>query len=170
MHSLDNLLICTLSRLKGKFQAVTDEIAMRLRDSNLRQTAQRVAVLQAVESEGKHRDAEFLVGAARRRLPSLSRQAVYDNLNALVAAGILRRIEPAGRPALYETRVGDNHHHLICRQCQATVDIDCAVGHAPCLEPAQDHGFVIDEAEVVYWGLCPQCQSSSEPSTEQTHV
>lgn len=149
---------------------MTDEIAGRLRASNLRLTAQRAAVLDAVESEGKHRDAEFLVAAARRRLPSLSRQAVYDNLNALVAAGIIRRIEPAGRPALYETRVGDNHHHLICRQCHATVDIDCAVGDAPCLEPSDPHGFVIDEAEVVYWGLCPSCQTSSDPSTEQTHV
>jgi Fur family ferric uptake transcriptional regulator len=117
-----------------------------------------MAVLEAVELEGKHQDAEFIVAAARRRVNSLSRQAVYDNLNALVAAGILRRIEPAGRPALYETRVGDNHHHLICRRCHATVDVDCAVGAAPCLQPSEDHGFVIDEAEVVYWGVCPSCQ------------
>ncbi|RYG26870.1 transcriptional repressor [bacterium] len=129
-----------------------------LRKSNLRLTAPRLAVLDAVELEGKHRDAESIVAAARQRLPSLSRQAVYDNLNALVAVGILRRIEPAGRPALYETRVGDNHHHLICRRCHATIDIDCAVGDAPCLQPSKDHGFVVDEAEVVYWGLCPSCQ------------
>lgn len=129
-----------------------------LRKSNLRLTAPRIAVLEVIEHEGKHQDAEFIVTAARGRLGNLSRQAVYDNLNALVAAGILRRIEPAGRPALYETRVGDNHHHLICRQCQATVDIDCAIGAAPCLHPSEDHGFVIDEAEVVYWGLCPSCQ------------
>lgn len=130
-----------------------------LRKSNLRLTAPRIAVLSVVEHEGKHQDAEFIVAAARERAGNLSRQAVYDNLNALVAAGILRRIEPAGRPALYETRVGDNHHHLICRQCQATVDIDCAVGSAPCLQPSEDHGFVIDEAEVVYWGICPSCQT-----------
>ncbi len=130
-------------------------------------TAPRRAVLEAIDFEGKHRDADFIYKAAKQTLPSLSRQAVYDNLNALVAAGIIRRIEPAGRPALYETRVGDNHHHLICRQCYATVDIDCAVGAAPCLEPSNDHGFVIDEAEVVYWGTCPSCQQTQK---EQTHV
>lgn len=135
------------------------EIEERLRQASLRVTAQRLAVIEAVDLEGKHQDAEFIVGAARRRLPTLSRQAVFDNLNALTAAGILRRIEPAGRPALYETRVGDNHHHLICRACFATVDIDCATGAAPCLQPADDHDYVIDEAEVVYWGLCPACQS-----------
>lgn len=129
-----------------------------LKKSSLRLTAPRQAVLEVVEHEGKHRDAEFIALAARERLGSLSRQAVYDNLNALVAAGILRRIEPAGRPALYETRVGDNHHHLICRRCFATVDIDCAVGASPCLSPSEDHGFVVDEAEVVYWGVCPACQ------------
>jgi Fur family transcriptional regulator, stress-responsive regulator len=137
---------------------VRTDVKEQLRKSNLRLTAPRLAVLDAVEQEGKHQDAEFIVAAARQRLASLSRQAVYDNLNALVAAGILRRIEPAGRPALYETRVGDNHHHLICRRCHATVDIDCAVGDAPCLQPSKDHGFVVDEAEVVYWGLCPSCQ------------
>ncbi|MCC7436217.1 MAG: transcriptional repressor [Methanoregulaceae archaeon] len=141
---------------------VHSEIVQRLQQANLRITAQRRAVLEAVDQEGKHRDAEFIVNAARQRQASLSRQAVYDNLNALVAAGILRRIEPAGRPALYETRVGDNHHHLICRKCSATVDIDCAVGAAPCLHPADDHDYVIDEAEVVYWGICPACQSKEE--------
>lgn len=130
-----------------------------LQSANLRLTAPRKAVLEVVEHEGRHQSAEFIVSAARARLNTLSRQAVYDNLNALVAAGILRRIEPAGRPALYETRVGDNHHHLICRRCNATVDIDCAAGVAPCLTPSDDHGFVIDEAEVVYWGLCPACQT-----------
>lgn len=133
-------------------------------------TAQRLAVLDAVELEGKHHDAEFIVRAARRRLGSLSRQAVYDNLNVLVATGILRRIEPAGRPALYETRVGDNHHHLICRRCYLTVDTDCAIGAKPCLEPEQDHGFAIDEAEVVFWGLCPECQKDSQQNKEQKHV
>ncbi|CAN5359665.1 fur family transcriptional regulator FurA3 [soil metagenome] len=134
-----------------------EDIKRLLKESKLRLTAPRLAVLDVVQNEGKHQDAEFIVKAAHQR-QKLSRQAVYDNLNALVSAGILRRIEPAGRPALYETRVGDNHHHLICRQCHATVDIDCAAGHAPCLQPTQDHGFVIDEAEIVYWGLCPTCQ------------
>lgn len=146
------------------------EVKELLQKSNLRLTAQRLAVLEAVEFEGKHQDAEFIASAARTRLPSLSRQAVYDNLNALVASGILRRIEPAGRPALYETRVGDNHHHLICRSCSETVDIDCAVGHAPCLEPSDYHGFVIDEAEVVYWGLCPACQLKIDQTKEQNNV
>lgn len=137
-----------------------DHVKELLQKSNLRLTAPRLAVLETLEMEGKHQDAEFIVAAARRRLGELSRQAVYDNLNALVAAGIVRRIEPAGRPALYETRVGDNHHHLICRRCHATVDIDCAVGPSPCLHPSEDHGFVIDEAEVVYWGVCPSCQQN----------
>lgn len=136
------------------------EVIELLRRARLRLTAPRTTVLEVLENEGKHQDAEFIVTAARQRLGTLSRQAVYDNLNALAAAGIIRRIEPAGRPALYETRVGDNHHHLICRQCHATVDIDCAMGLAPCLTPTDNHGFVIDEAEVVYWGLCPSCQKS----------
>lgn len=139
-----------------------DSIKEALRTANMRLTAPRLAVLDVVEFEGKHRDAEFIVSAARQRLGKLSRQAVYDNLNALVAAGIIRRIEPAGCPALYETRVGDNHHHLICRQCHETVDIDCAVGATPCLQPSDPHGFVIDEAEVVYWGICPSCQKLNQ--------
>lgn len=139
-----------------------DEVENLLKAANLRLTAPRLAVLEVLEDEGKHQDAEFIVDAARKRIGSLSRQAVYDNLNALVAAGIIRRIEPAGRPALYETRIGDNHHHLICRRCHSTVDIDCALGSAPCLQPSDDHGFVIDEAEVVYWGLCPACQQNEK--------
>lgn len=139
---------------------MADDVRELLRRSNLRLTAPRLTVLDVVAGEGRHKDAEFIVRAARHKLGSLSRQAVYDNLNVLVEAGILRRIEPAGRPALYETRVGDNHHHLICRRCHTTVDIDCAVGAKPCLKPSDDHGFVIDEAEVVYWGLCPSCQNA----------
>jgi Fur family transcriptional regulator, stress-responsive regulator len=135
------------------------ELHELLKQSSLRLTAPRLAVLEVIENEASHQDAEFIVKAARHHHPSLSRQAVYDNLNVLVAAGILRRIEPAGRPALYEARVGDNHHHLICRKCHLTVDIDCAIGHAPCLQPDQEHGFAIDEAEVVFWGVCPACQS-----------
>lgn len=146
------------------------EIQDLLHKANLRLTSPRLAVLEVLEHEGKHQDAEFIITAARQRLGSLSRQAVYDNLNALVAAGIIRRIEPAGRPALYETRVGDNHHHLICRRCHATVDIDCAMGAAPCLQPSDHHGFVIDEAEVVYWGICPSCQQDTEQENQQNHV
>jgi Fur family ferric uptake transcriptional regulator len=146
---------------------VHHDVRELLRRSCLRLTAPRQAVLEVLDSEGKHRDAEFIAAAARSRLGSLSRQAVYDNLNALVAAGVLRRIEPAGRPSLYETRVGDNHHHLICRRCHATVDVDCAVGAPPCLQPSEDHGFVIDEAEVVYWGLCPVCQKETQ---RENHV
>lgn len=133
----------------------------RLRQAKLRITAPRLAVLHVVETDGKHRDAEYIIRAIRNRIPKMSRQAIFDNLNALTAAGILRRIEPAGRPALYETRVGDNHHHLICRACFTTVDIDCAIGTKPCLQPANDHNYVIDEAEVVFWGLCPNCQIQS---------
>lgn len=135
------------------------ELEKLLKKSKLRVTAPRIAVLETVNGEGKHQSAEFIVKSARARLPGLSRQAVYDNLNTLVATGLLRRIEPPGRPALYETRVGDNHHHLICRRCHCTVDIDCAIGRAPCLHPEDDHGFIIDEAEVVYWGICPACQA-----------
>ena len=98
---------------------------------------------------------------ARTRSPGISTQAVYDCLDALTRTGLVRRIEPAGRPALFEARVGDNHHHLVCRACGDTVDVDCAVGGAPCLHPSESHGFVIDEAEVVFWGLCPDCNQTA---------
>jgi Fur family transcriptional regulator, stress-responsive regulator len=133
-------------------------VEQRLKQAKLRLTAQRLAVLEAVGGPGMHQDAETIVLAAKAKVNSLSRQAVYDNLNALVAAGIIRRIEPAGRPALYESRVDDNHHHLICRTCYATFDVDCTVGAAPCLQPSTDHGFLVDEAEVIFWGICPTCQ------------
>ena len=128
-----------------------------LRAAGLRVTAGRLAVLAAV-AENPHRDTETIAGAARRRLGSLSTQAAYDNLEALMRAGLVRRIEPAGHPARFETRVGDNHHHVVCRSCGATADVDCAVGAAPCLHPSASHGFRIDEAEVTFWGLCPRCQ------------
>ncbi len=143
---------------------MVENVKELLRRANLRLTVPRLVVLDVVQNEANHQDAEFIVAAARKRVGSISRQAVYDNLNSLVAVGILRRIEPAGRPALYETRVGDNHHHLICRKCHMTVDIDCAVGSTPCLQPSEDHGFEIDEAEIVYWGRCPSCQSESKNS------
>ncbi len=134
----------------------------RLRAARLRVTAPRLAVLAGVMSGSQHHDAETIVAAARKRLGALSRQAVYDNLHALVAAGLIRCIQPKGHPARYEARVGDNHHHIVCRRCGLTADVDCAVGAAPCLEPSADHGFVVQEAEVIFWGLCPQCQQETQ--------
>jgi Fur family transcriptional regulator, stress-responsive regulator len=133
------------------------QLQERLRAVGMRVTAPRLAVLAAVTA-GPHRDAEAIAATARRRIGSLSTQAIYDNLNALVQAGLVRRIEPAGHPARYETRVGDNHHHVVCRRCGATADVDCAIGQAPCLTPSESHGYAIDEAEVIYWGICPKCQ------------
>ncbi|HWH34709.1 MAG TPA: Fur family transcriptional regulator [Acidimicrobiales bacterium] len=141
---------------------VDGDLAGRLRTSGLRVTASRLAVLEAV-AEHPHSDAERIAGAARRRLGSLSTQAVYNNLHALNGAGLLRRIEPSGGPARYETRVGDNHHHVVCRTCAATADVDCARNLAPCLDASDTHGFAIDEAEVTYWGICPSCQTTSIP-------
>ena len=127
-----------------------------LRDHGLRVTAQRLAVLRAV-SDAPHVSADVVVEAVRGEIGWISVQAVYDALAALTEKGLLRRIQPAGSPARYEGRVGDNHHHLICRVCARMVDVDCAVGHAPCLTAVEDAGFEIDEAEVVYWGRCPEC-------------
>jgi Fur family ferric uptake transcriptional regulator len=121
-------------------------------------TAQRLAVLRAV-SERPHSTADDIDKAVRSELGTISRQAVYDALAALTDKALLRRIEPAGSPARYEDRVGDNHHHLICRTCNRMVDVDCAVGETPCLTAADDAGYEIDEAEVVYWGRCPDCMS-----------
>ncbi len=129
-----------------------------LRRAGLRATTPRLAVLAAVQGEGRHRDADSIADAARRHLGTLSTQAVYDNLRALEAAGLVRRIQPSGHPGRYEARVGDNHHHIVCRRCGATADVDCAIGAAPCLEPSARHGFVVEEAEVIFWGLCPQCR------------
>lgn len=133
----------------------------RLRSVGLRITAPRLAVLTAVHYGG-HLSADAIAVVAREHLGSLSQQAVYDNLHALSEAGLVRRIEPANAPALYEARVGDNHHHLVCRQCGRIEDIDCAIGRRPCLEPAETHGFRILEAEVTYWGVCPACQNGSD--------
>ncbi|MEU1998735.1 Fur family transcriptional regulator [Nocardia gamkensis] len=129
-----------------------------LRAAGLRVTAPRIAVLDAVAAR-PHSDADTVAATVRDALGSVSTQAVYDVLHACVRAGILRRIEPAGSTARYETRIGDNHHHLVCRSCGAVADVDCAVGEAPCLDPSDAHGFVVDEAEVVFWGLCPTCRS-----------
>lgn len=128
-----------------------------LRAAALRVTRPRLAVLQAVRAH-PHADADTIIGAARQVLGSVSKQAVYDVLSALADAGLLRRIEPSGSPARFEARVGDNHHHVVCRSCGAIADVDCAVHTVPCLTPSHDHGYVLDEAEVIYWGLCPDCQ------------
>ena len=127
-----------------------------LRRASLHVTRPRVAVLGAVHAH-PHADTESIIGVVRGELGGVSRQAVYDVLRALTDAGLLRRIQPRGSVARYEARVGDNHHHVVCRSCGLVADIDCAVGEAPCLSPSNDHGFVIDEAEVVHWGLCPGC-------------
>jgi Fe2+ or Zn2+ uptake regulation protein len=131
----------------------------RLRAAGLRVTGPRLAVL-AVLRDGGHLGVDEIVSQVRSRLGSVSTQAVYDVLAAITAAGLARRIEPAGSPALFEGRVGDNHHHVVCRICGATVDVDCAVGERPCLDAAQTHGFVLDEAEVTFWGICPDCQDA----------
>jgi Fe2+ or Zn2+ uptake regulation protein len=139
--------------------------ARELRRTGLRVTGPRLSVL-SVLAERPHADADTIVTAARDLHGSLSPQAVYGVLKALVTAGLARRIEPAGAPALFELRVGDNHHHLVCRTCGAVADVDCAVGAAPCLEPSDAAGFVVDEAEVVFWGLCRECQSAPAESVQ----
>jgi Fe2+ or Zn2+ uptake regulation protein len=131
-----------------------------LRRHGLRVTAQRLAVLRAV-SDRPHTPADDIYDSVRTEIGAISRQAVYDALAALTDKGILRRIQPAGSPDRYETRVGDNHHHLVCRTCRRMVDVDCAVGATPCLTASDDGGYEIDEAEVVYWGRCPQCAEAS---------
>jgi Fur family transcriptional regulator, stress-responsive regulator len=136
------------------------EIEPLLRAAGLRVTSPRLAVLAAVH-DAPHVDTDALIGAVRGRLGAVSHQAVYDVLRALTAAGLVRRIEPAGSVARYEARVGDNHHHVVCRSCGAIADVDCAVGYAPCLTAADDAGYTIDEAEVVYWGRCPACAATS---------
>jgi Fur family ferric uptake transcriptional regulator len=130
-----------------------------LREVALRVTRPRVAVLSAVH-EYPHADTDSIIGVVREDLSGVSHQAVYDVLRALTASGLLRRIEPPGSVARYEARVGDNHHHVVCRSCGFIADVDCAVGAAPCLTASDDHGFVIDEAEVIYWGLCPDCSTA----------
>jgi Fur family transcriptional regulator, stress-responsive regulator len=135
--------------------------AHQLRAVGLRVTRPRLSVLDVLAAH-PHADADVIVTGARAQHPSLSPQAVYGVLKALVSAGLARRIEPAGAPALFELRVGDNHHHLVCRACGAVADVDCAVGAAPCLSPSDAAGFAIDEAEVVFWGLCSNCQNHQQ--------
>ena len=138
----------------------TPEFEQQLRDASLRVTRPRVAVLQAVRALS-HADTDSIIDAVRHQLPKVSHQAVYDSLHRLTAAGLVRCIQPSGSVARYESRVGDNHHHVVCRSCGAIADVDCAIGEAPCLTASDDSGFAIDEAEVIYWGLCPDCSNAN---------
>ena len=143
----------------------------RLRDAGLRVTRPRLAVLAAVEAH-PHADTDTVLGAVRADVGQVSHQAVYDVLRVLADTGLVRRIQPTGSVARYEARVGDNHHHVVCRSCGSIADVDCAVGETPCLTASDDHGFTLDEAEVVYWGTCPACRApartdiSHPPDTE----
>jgi Fur family ferric uptake transcriptional regulator len=130
----------------------------QLRSRGLRVTRPRLAVLEVLAAGG-HLEVDEIATRVRARLDSVSVQAIYDVLGALARAGLARRIEPAGSPARYEARTGDNHHHIVCRGCGMVTDVDCTVGEAPCLEPSDTHGFELDEAEVTFWGLCPACQA-----------
>jgi Fur family ferric uptake transcriptional regulator len=136
------------------------DLQQLLRASALRVTRPRLAVLSAVHAH-PHADTDSIIRAARRDLPEVSHQAVYDVLRALTDAGLVRRIQPAASVARYEARVGDNHHHVVCRSCGKIADVDCAIGTAPCLTMSDDHGFSVDEAEVIYWGRCPACTATS---------
>jgi Fur family ferric uptake transcriptional regulator len=141
-----------------------EDFQQLLRGAALRVTRPRVAVFTAVH-EHPHADTESIIRAVRGNLPDVSHQAVYDSLNTLTTAGLVRRIQPTGSVARYESRVGDNHHHVVCRSCGVIADVDCAVGEAPCLTPSDDNGslagFVLVEAEVIYWGLCPDCSTAT---------
>jgi Fe2+ or Zn2+ uptake regulation protein len=137
----------------------TTDFERLLRGAALRVTRPRVAVLTAVHAR-PHADTDSILGAVRADLGEVSHQAVYDVLKVLTTAGLVRRIQPAGHVARYESRVGDNHHHVVCRSCGVIADADCAVGSAPCLTASDDHGFTIDEAEVIYWGQCSDCSTA----------
>lgn len=138
-----------------------------LRAAGMRVTASRIAVLETL-NDHPHSTADTVARLVAARLGSVSKQAVYDVLAACTQVDLVRRIEPAGSAALFETRIGDNHHHLVCRRCGRTEDVDCAVGRRPCLIPSDDAGFAVDEAEVVFWGLCPDCQDQSKPAAQGT--
>jgi Fe2+ or Zn2+ uptake regulation protein len=138
-----------------------------LREASLRVTRPRIAVLEAVDLL-PHADTDSILTAVRQALPEVSHQTVYDSLRTLTTSGLVRRIQPAGSVARYETRVGDNHHHVVCRSCGVVADVDCAVGETVCLAPSDDHGFQIDEAEVVYWGLCPDCRAAAPAAAVTT--
>jgi Fe2+ or Zn2+ uptake regulation protein len=145
------------------------DLADQLRAADLRVTRPRIAVLEAVQAN-PHADTETIFSTVRGGLPDVSRQAVYDVLHALTVAGLVRRIQPSGLVARYESRVGDNHHHIVCRVCGVIGDVDCAVGDVPCLTPSEDggslEGFAVDEAEVIYWGLCPDCAAQQTSGSQ----
>jgi Fur family ferric uptake transcriptional regulator len=143
------------------------EPAAILRERGIQVTAQRLAVLRAVAGQ-PHITADAVAEAVRTEIGAISLQSVYDALGLLVSQGLIRRIQPSGSPARFEDRVGDNHHHLICRSCGRVVDVDCAVGAAPCLTPADDRGYEIDEAEVAYWGRCPDCVENAPAAPADT--
>ncbi|MFI7604517.1 Fur family transcriptional regulator [Micromonospora sp. NPDC049366] len=138
---------------------MTSDFETQLRAVSLRVTRPRLAVLAALRDR-PHADTDTVIAMVRAHHPTVSHQAVYNVLRALTDAGLVRRIQPAGGTARYESRVGDNHHHIVCRSCGTIADVDCAVGEAPCLTASDDHGFVVDEAEVVYWGTCPDCATA----------
>ena len=140
----------------------TPDVENALRGASLRVTRPRVSVLTALNAH-PHADTDTVIRAVREDLGEVSHQAVYDVLRALTGAGLIRRIEPSGSVARYESRVGDNHHHVVCRSCGSIADVDCAVGDTPCLIASDDHGFTIDEAEVTYWGRCPACSTAERP-------
>ena len=153
----------TESRILATTRPVNCDSADLLRKRGLQVTTQRVAILESVAKQ-PHCTAEAVETNVRNRLGSISHQAVYDGLAKLVEHDLLRRIQPSRSPARFETRTGDNHHHLICRLCGRMIDVDCAVGHAPCLEPADTAGYDVEEAEVIYWGHCPDCRTTESNS------
>jgi len=138
---------------------VASDFEVQLRAVSLSVTRPRLAVLAALRDH-PHVGTDTVIALVRAGLPTVSHQAIYDVLRALANAGLVRRIQPAGATARYESRIGDNHHHVVCRSCGAIADVDCTVGHSPCLTASDDHGFVVDEAEVVYWGACPDCAAN----------
>ena len=154
-------------RLGEVVTSPASEHEQRLRDAGLRVTQQRVAVLDAVRRL-PHADTDSLISAVRAETGDMSHQAVYDVLRALTEAGLVRKIQPLGQVARYEGRVGDNHHHVVCRACGAIADVDCAVGDTPCLTASESGGFVIDEAEVIYWGTCPDCTTRATERDSRT--
>lgn len=160
-HTKNSRIFLIVSKKRATLEWMADVPGSTslLRAAGLRVTRPRLVVMDAVEMNA-HADTDTIFTAARRQLPDISRQTVYDILNALTAVGLARRIQPAGATARYESRVGDNHHHVVCRSCGVIADVDCAVGGAPCLTASDDLGFDIDEAEVIYWGLCPDCVKS----------
>ena len=159
LGEMDGSKLLTMSKSGKRLKPMPDPTQV-LRERGVPVTAQRVAVLKAVAAR-PHGTADVIAGDVRASIGAISRQAVYNVLGVLTEKGLIRRIQPAGQAALYENRVGDNHHHLVCRSCGLTVDVDCAVGDTPCLTAAQSHGFEIDEAEVVYWGTCEACRGDS---------